>query len=391
MRLLEMLFWSLAAAVGYTYAGYPAILAILGRRRPEPSYPPLERLPSVTLIIAAYNEEAVIADKLRNSLGLDYPADLLEIIIAADGSDDGTAEQVRAFESDRVRLLAHPERRGKAAALNRAAQIATGEVLVFSDANNAYSPTAIRELVAPFTDRSVGGVIGAKRIVSGAEEHGEYEGLYWRYESFIQRMETRLGSCTAAVGEIMAVRRSAFEALPDGIICDDFYQIMRLLRKRYRVVYEPLARSTERGSQTSGEEMERRARIVAGRFQAMSMSHHLLPLHSPRLLWQIGSHKFLRPLVPIAMIGMAASNLLLAISGRPRWIGMLCLQAVFYATGWLGPRLRLGGMPGRMVQLSSFLISSNLAALLGLRRILFLRGRAHLWSRVRRGDWTDST
>lgn len=389
MRVLEATFWFLAAAVGYTYAGYPAILALLAHRRSDPVYPKFDVLPRVTLIIAAYNEEAVIADKLRNSLGLDYPSDLLEIIVAADGSNDGTADQVRAFEANGVHLLAQPERRGKAAALNRAAEIATGDLLVFSDANNAYGANAIRELVAPFGDPTVGGVVGAKRILSGDEEHGEYEGLYWRYEAFIQRMETRLGSCTAAVGEIMAVRRSAFEALPDGIICDDFYQIMRLLRKRYRVVYEPLARSTERGSQTSGEEMERRARIVAGRFQAMSMSHHLLPLHSPRLLWQIGSHKFMRPLVPIAMIGMAASNLVLALSGRPRWIGMLLLQVGFYATGWLGPALRLGGVPGKMVQMSAFLINSNLAALLGLRRLLGSRGRAHLWSRVQRGDWTD--
>lgn len=390
MRLAAKVFWSLGAAVAYTYAGYPAILALLGRRRPEPPAPEPERLPSVTLIIAAYNEEQVILEKLGNAIGLDYPRDLLEIIVAADGSSDRTAALVRDHAPPGVRLLHRPQRRGKVPAINRAAAAASGEILVFSDANNSYAPDAIRELVRPFADPSVGGVIGAKHVVRGEDDLGDGEGLYWRYESFIQRMETRLGSCTAAVGEIMAVRRTAFEPAPEGIICEDFYQVMRLLRRGHRVVYQPSARSIERVSATPGDEMKRRTNIIAGRFQAMSMARQLLPVNSPRLVWQVLSHKFMRPLVPIAMIGMALSNLVLAVGGSRRWLAMLVAQAAFYLTAWLGTRTALPGPGGRIATLAAFLVRSNVAALMGLRRFALNRDGMHLWERVQRGSWTDA-
>lgn len=389
-RAARILFWALAGGVAYTYAGYPAILGLFGRRR-RPAAPPAtaEDMPSVTLIIAAYNEADVIADKLRNSLALDYPRGLLEILVAADGSDDDTPARVRTFEAQGVRVLHVPERRGKAAAISRAAAAATGEILVFSDANNAYEAETLRALVRPFADPTIGGVVGAKHVVRGDGGLGDSEGLYWRYESFIQRMETRLGSCTAAAGEILAVRRAAFEPLPEGIVCDDFYIVMRLLRGGHRVVYEPAARSIERVSATAGEEMKRRARIIAGRFQAMSLASHILPTQNPRLVWQVLSHKFMRPLVPVAMIGMALTNAALAATASRRWRAMLVAQAAFYATAVIGPRLRLAGIAGRVIHLSSFLVSSNAAALMGMWQFVTNRRQLHLWERVRRGDASD--
>ena len=390
MRFLQLTFWSLAASVAYTYAGYPLILGLLSqfRSRRVPIEPPAP-LPRVSLIIAAYNEEAVIADKLRNSLALDYPAGLLEIIVAADGSDDRTADRVVMFEDDGVTLLHSVERRGKVAAINRAAEIATGDILVFSDANNTYRPSVIRELVTPFADPEVGGVVGSKRVAEGDGSLGESEGLYWRYEAYIQRMETRLGSCTAAVGEILAIRRSSFEPPPEGIICDDFYMVMRLLRRGHRVVYRPEAQSVERVSHSASDEMMRRANIIAGRFQAMSMSRELLPFHSPLLVWQVVSHKFMRPLVPLAMIGMLVSNLVLSVRGSRTWTAMLVGQMAFYVVAVLGAFRAPSGLAGRITYIPTFLLNSNAAALMGLYRFAVHRKGMHLWKRVQRSGWTE--
>lgn len=389
LNAARVLFWSLAGGVAYTYAGYPAILGLIARRRSDAARPEGAELPSVTLIIAAYNEADVIDAKLRNSLAMEYPRDRLEIIVAADGSDDETPDRVRAFADDGVVLMHDAARRGKAAAISRAAGAARGDILVFSDANNMYEAATLQALVRPFADPSIGGVVGAKHVIRGDGDLGDSEGLYWRYESFIQRMETRLGSCTAAAGEILAVRRASFEPMPEGIVCDDFYTVMRLLRRGLRVVYEPGARSFERVSMSPADEMKRRSRIVAGRFQAMSLAGRLLPTHNARLVWQVLSHKFMRPFVPVAMIGMAASNVVLAAAGSRRWLAMLGAQAAFYAVATLGHRLALPGIGGRLVHVSSFLLTSNIAALMGLRHYLTHRHQMHLWQRVERSVWSD--
>jgi len=233
------LFWISVALVAYVYAGYPLALALLARLRPKPGWKPPDDLPAVTLVIAAYNEEDVIARKLENSLGLDYPSDRLQIIVAADGSSDSTAEIVRSYSDRGVELSYSPERMGKSAAVGRALSLARGDVVVLSDANNLYAADALRLLVAPFADPRVGAVSGAK-VVSGEEGGvGESEGAYWRYESFIKAQETRLGSCTGACGEILAVRRELLEPPPASVINDDFYIAMRVIRKGYRLVYVP--------------------------------------------------------------------------------------------------------------------------------------------------------
>lgn len=387
MRRPELVFWSLAGAVVYTYAGYPLILSLLARRRGQPAEPTSRVEPAVSLIIAAYNEQDVIARKLQNCLMLDYPSEKLEIIVAADGSDDRTVDEARSFATDGVRVSFSSERRGKVAAINRAVAVASGEVLVFSDANNMYDASAVRELVRPFAEPDVGGVVGSKHVAHGDGGLGDSEGLYWRYESHIQRMESRLGSCTAAVGEILAIRRSAFEAPPDGVICEDFYMVMRLLRRGHRVIYRPEARSVERVSMSPRDEMKRRANIVAGRFQAMTLAGHLLPFRNPRLVWQVLSHKFMRPLVPLAMIGMAASNVVLARGRSAWWMGSLAAQAAFYVVAVVGDRVVLPGPMARIAYVPTFLLNSNIAALMGLVRFLTNRGSMHLWERVERRSW----
>ena len=388
-------FWFSVFSVLYTYAGYPLLLTIAARFKPRPvSWS--DGQPTVTLLIAAYNEESVITRKLTNSLALDYPVELLQILVAADGSDDGTVAIVRSFADRGVALSYSPERRGKMAAINRALVLAVGEIIVFSDANNEYAPDAMSQLVAPFADPSVGAVGGAKTILSGDGTLGEAEGMYWKYESYIKKQETRLGTCTSVAGEILAVRRMHLATTPpDHVINDDFYIAMQVMKAGARVVYAPDAGSYERVSQSEQEEIARRARIVAGRYQALLFAPKLLPFKQPVVVWQIISHKFLRPLVPLFMAMALLANLAaVLVPTRPpqpsrmsfrgeagRWL--LAVQGTFYTLALLGPRLGLQGTAAKLLYLPTFLVNSNLAAVLGLVR--FVSGRqTTLWQRAKR-------
>ena len=393
--MIGLLFWLFIFVIIYTYAGYPLLVSLLARlapRRPPGQLP--EQLPGVTLLIAAYNEEPVIGAKIENSLTLDYPRERIQILIASDGSVDRTGEIVRGYAAQGVELVHSPERRGKTAAINRAVPLARGDVIVFSDANNFYSPSALRELVAPLSDPSVGAVSGAKTIERGDGALGESEGLYWKYESFIKMQETRLGSCLGVAGEILAIRRELFEPLPERVINDDFYIAMRIIRRGYRVVYAPRARSTELASVSAGDEVARRSRIVAGRYQAITLAPKLLPFRRPVVIWEVLSHKFLRPLVPLAMAGAAITNVialiqppatgpaLLRLAPPINWM-LLLAQAAFYALAWLGNRTGHDGKLGKALYVPAFLLNSNLAAVIGLYR--FATGRqTNLWQRARR-------
>jgi cellulose synthase/poly-beta-1,6-N-acetylglucosamine synthase-like glycosyltransferase len=385
MRGARLLFWACVGSIAYTYFGYPLILAALARLRGRPPTVVADHLPAVTLLIAAYNERDVIGRKLENSLSLDYPRGKLQILVAADGSTDDTPSVAQRYANRGVEVSFTPERRGKVAAINHAMESARGGIVVFSDANNDYDRGALRELVRPFADATVGGVVGAKRVAAGDGSLSEAEGLYWRYESFIRSRESDLGSCTGAVGEIFAIRRALFEPPPEGIICDDFYIATRLLRRGHRIVYRPEARSTERVSPSADGELKRRANIVAGRYQAMLLAHRLLPFRRPVLVWQIVSHKFMRPLVPLAMVAAAASNVVLAArAGALLYRSLLVGQVAFYGLAELGRRVGHRGGLGRVLYLPTYLVYSNLAALAGLIRFLVRRRTMHLWERVPR-------
>lgn len=388
------LFWLSIIGIAYTYAGYPLLLSILVFFRPGlPVYPSFT--PYITLLIAAYNEEAVIKQKLENSLTLDYPADHIQILVAADGSDDNTIKIVKSFARRGVELSFNPQRKGKMYAINQAMGKARGEIIVFSDANNLYEKKALRALAAPFSDFKVGAVIGAKIIQSGDGVLGDSEGAYWKYESWIKKQETRLGYCTGSVGEILAIRKNNFELPPENIINDDFYILMGLIRKGYRTIYVPQARSIERVSHTAKDEIIRRTRIIAGRYQAIALAPHILPWRHPLVVWQVISHKFLRPLVPFGMILAFLTNLacvfLPAIPGSLNfwrlampfnWI-FLGLQSIFYFLAWLGNYLKLPGKIGRMMYITTFLVNSNLAALMGLIQYI-TRQQSVIWKRVQR-------
>jgi len=374
--LAGLICWFCVIGVMYSYIGYPLTLMLLAHFKPRLILPVDKHFkPKVTLLIAAYNEERVIKKKLENSLLLDYPKNKLQILVVVDGSDDKTLDIVKSFYKDGVEYSYTPKRQGKMAAINRALEHVKGDIIVFSDANNHYEKMTIQYLVGPFLDERWGAVSGVKHISDTNEALGASEGLYWKYESIIKTLETRIKTCTAVAGEILAIRRDLYTTPPEKIINDDFFLAMNILAKGYHIYYEPKARSLEPASQSSGDEIVRRSRINAGRYQAMGMGHRYLSLKQPMISWQIISHKFSRPLVPIAMILLFLltiicliwpyqnDNLLLAIVGLSppyNWV-LFVFQMIFYSLAMIGHFL---GSPksmfGKIIYLTTFLFNTCL-------------------------------
>lgn len=320
----------------------------------------------------------------------------MQILVVTDGSTDRTPEIVNSYSGSGIELLHQPQRQGKMAAINRAMPFARGEVVIFSDANNFYEPETIKHLTAPFSDPIIGGTSGAKYIKSGDGALGTSEGFYWKYESFIKKQESRLGNCTSASGEIMAIRRKLYFPPPNRIINDDFFIAMQIIRQGFRFVYVPEAVSIERVSPTARDEIVRRTRINAGRYQSMTMAGKLLPPSQPLIAWQVFSHKFLRPLVPFFMIGALLSNIAavifpppaqyLVLLGPPCSGFLLSIQFAFYLTALMGTLLSNPLKQSKLANLlyiPAFLMNSNLAALSGFLK--FVHGEySPIWEKVQR-------
>jgi biofilm PGA synthesis N-glycosyltransferase PgaC len=371
-----------AAVVAYTLAGYPALMALAARVRPRPVAADPSHEPLLCLVVAAYNEQDVIERKLADTLALDYPSDRLQVVVVTDGSDDATAARARRFAG--VTVLHEPERRGKLAALNRAFDATESDVVVFTDANNRFTPTALRELVAPFADPTVGVVTGRKAIDDGSGRAlDRAEGLYWRYESQLKTWESATGSVAAAAGEILAFRRTAYPRPRAGTLNEDLVQVLLAAEAGWRVVYAPAAVSLERASRSIGDEAARRSRLVAGRWQAVWLLMPRLLLRRPRLAWQLASHKAARPLVPWALLAVAGSSAKLA--PHAAWARRLAAaQAGFYAIALAGWRQERRGRRARWSYLPYYFCRMNLAALDGLRSVL-TTDRGGMWERVARG------
>jgi len=390
--MLALIFWLSVLFVVYTYLGYPALIALLARFRSQPNVLPV--IPySVTLLITAYNEETVIAKKIENSLKLDYDAGKLQILIAADGSSDRTSEIVKEF-GDRVDLAYIPQRQGKMAAINRAIPYSRGEIILFSDANNMYEPDALRKLIAPFSDKTVGATTGAKLIIQDGSDLSGAEGVYWNYESWIKKNQTTLGTCTSSVGEMLAVRRDYYLPPPNNVINDDYYIVIDLIRRGFRVCYVPEARSHEYISVTAQDEITRRSRIGTGHYQAMFMAWRLLPFRRPGVVWHIVSHKFFRTLLPFGFIGAFVAGLLLVLFppdvtpslfllSPPYNMIFFLAQLAFYMLAIIGNYIKFPGLLGKLTYLCTYLVNSNFALLKGFYGFI-TRKQTSVWKRVRR-------
>ena len=310
MGALEVVFWICVGLLAYTHVGYPILLALLVRARRVPPARELERPPSVSLIVAAHDEEQVIAAKVANALALDYPRDLLEVIVASDGSSDRTASLAREAGADVVLEL---ERAGKVPAQNAAAERATGEVLAFSDANATWEPRALKELVAPFGDPGVAYVCGQARLLD--QGGSNQEGAYWRLELAMRGHESALAGVTAGNGAIYAVRTAEYLPLGPAASHDLSFPFM-FAKRKLRSVYAPGAVSEEKMIPTTEGEFARKRRMMRGLYDEVVTDGMVWPRgYSAAYAFEIYSHRILRYLSPVLHLVALGTNLALLDAG----------------------------------------------------------------------------
>jgi cellulose synthase/poly-beta-1,6-N-acetylglucosamine synthase-like glycosyltransferase len=374
--LAAIVFWVCALAIVYAQVGYPFVLRALltarrgreslgGPKAPRPlglGTPPEER-PMVSLIIPAYDEEEVIADKVANTLRLDWPRERLQIIVADDGSTDATPERAREAGADLVLELPPG---GKVAALNEAVTEADGEILAFSDANSEWAPDALGRLLAPFADERVGYVCGQVRFLD--PDGDNLEGAYWRYEMAIRMMESELAGVTAGNGAIYAVRRSAYEALPTSGSHDLSFPF-RLAKRGLRSLYAPQARAEEKMVPTIEGEFARKRRMMVGLWDIVVGEGMLLPRGYPPLFaFELFSHRLLRYATPFLHLLVLLSNLVLLGSG---WFYYLTLIAQLALLGIAALSARLPD--DAVVRICRYYVLTQASIVLGL------------WDRLRHG------
>ncbi len=319
MILLVLIFWITFALVAYTYVVYPMILyfALAKHRTPVTSATP-PSFPSVSVVISAFNEQNTIAQRIENIRLSEYPQNKIEMIIGSDGSTDNTTSVLEKFESDRVRVLQFSERRGKASVLNDLVASATGEIIVFSDANTVFEKKTIEWLVRGFSNALVGTVCGNLILVSDARTVGAVGELtYWSYESFIKRLESNYRTAIGATGGVYAVRRSLYRPLPTvKPVTDDLVIPLKVLEMGYNTKYEVNALAYEQSENSVRGEFRRKARISAQNFSSIKEFSKLLHPKMGFIAFALWSHKIVRWIVPFLMLAMGFSSLCLSFSSE---------------------------------------------------------------------------
>lgn len=346
--MMATLFWLCMAIVVYTYVGYGIVLYLLVFvKRLTTKAKPLaditdDRLPEVTLMVCAYNEEDIIAEKMDNTRRLDYPSDRLHLVWVTDGSNDNTNVLLSAYPE--VKVIYFPERRGKAAALKHGIKEIDTEIVMMTDANTMLNPEAVREVARLMQDPKVGCVSGEKKVMarSNSDEAAQGEGLYWKYESTLKRLDSELYSAMGAAGELCVIRRQLMTDIPDDTLLDDFIISMEIVKKGYKIAYTSNAYAMEYGSADLHEESKRKRRIAAGGLQSCWRLRSLMnPLRHPVVAFQFVSHRVLRwTITPVCLFALVPLNTLLVLSGEGIvytiiWI----LQILFYASAAAGVRI----------------------------------------------------
>lgn len=370
MTVVVDLFWgglAVLAWVHFLYPGFLWLLRTVGLRRPVCRG---DHEPRVTLVVSAFNEARVIGAKLENCLKLDYPRDRLEVIVVSDASTDGTDDIVKAAGPP-VRLLRMPSRGGKTVGLNAALAAATGDIVVFSDANAMYECNALRMLVRNFADPRVGAVTGESRYTIGADDAStESEDAYWSYEIWIKGLESSLGSVVGGDGAIYAIRRGLYRELGPGDL-SDFVNPLQIVAQGFRNIYEPEAVSWEGGAEGYDAEFRRKVRIVNRAWRAtLKMKALLNPFRYGFFAVQFLSHKVLRWLVPWFMLLVLATNAMLA-TRSPLYLVLLAGQLVFYGLAMAGRQLAgHGGGLARLTAIPYYFCLVNLASLVALVEVV---------------------
>jgi cellulose synthase/poly-beta-1,6-N-acetylglucosamine synthase-like glycosyltransferase len=380
--LAEAVFWLSAAALGYTYVGYPLLVWLVARIRPR-GVRRAESTPSVSVVITAYNEERDLAAKLENTLAIDYPRDLLEIIVASDCSSDRTDEIARSFAARGVRLHRQAERLGKTAAQNAAVELARGEIILFSDATTIYRPDVLRVIVPNFADVTVGCVAGRLVYVDPQSTSvGRGARSYWGYETFIKRQESRACSLIGASGCLYAVRRSAYRPLYHEA-CSDFIIATKMVEQGLRAVYEPDAVSVETTNERADKELKMRVRVIAQTYADLWRHRAMMnPLRAGFYAVELVSHKVMRYAVPIFLAAAFFASAALA----PRsWLyaAAFAAQLLFYLAAAASFLVERAGVRcPRPLALPAYFVLANAAAVVAF--VKFLRGERYArWEPIR--------
>ena len=387
MNTLHLILLLLLALLFYSYIGYGLILWLLvavKRLFAKPRPVINDYYPEVTLVVAAYNEEECIEEKILNTLDLDYPGQQLKLLFVTDGSTDGTVGIIRKYPQ--IRLEHKDGRSGKIAAVNRIMPLITTPITIFCDANTDLNGEAIKKLVRHFADERVGAVAGEKRIAqaTASDASAAGEGIYWKYESTLKSLDSELHTVVGAAGELFAVRTELYEPPAVDTLIEDFVLTMNIAGKGYKVVYEKEAYAVESGSAALGEEIKRKIRIAAGGLQAIYRLRSVLWPSDPLLTFQYVSHRVLRwTLAPIALIAVLLISAVLAFRGDQIGQALLTMQIIFYIAAMIGYLIEQREIKIKILYVPLYFTMMNLCVFIGLWR-LTMGHQSVVWDKAKR-------
>ena len=394
MTTLKILFWICLILCVYTYVGYGILLYLLVllkrlvKGKPQQMALPADsQLPDVAFMVCAYNEQDVVEMKMQNIRELDYPKDKLHVIWVTDGSSDNTNEYLKAYPD--VKIVFSPERRGKTAALNHGISQVKSEITVMTDANTMVNREAIREIVRCMQDPQVACVAGEKRVLSRHEGEiaAEGEGLYWKYESTLKRLDSELYSAMGAAGELNAIRTKLYDPMPETALLDDFVMSMRMIEQGYKIAYTSDAYAMEYGSANLEEESKRKRRIAAGGLQSSWWLRSMMnPFKNFVVAFQFVSHRVLRwSITPIAMMALIPLNVaLVMMKAGTVYTIIWILQILFYLAAFSGYQLEQRGRKNKLLYVPYYFIFMNINVFRGMHYLRTHQGGG-TWEKAKRG------
>ena len=391
MLFWKVIFWISCLIVFYNYAGYAIIILLINKFKNKKLLDsPHDYYPSISFIVAAYNEEDCIETKIINSLEQIYPPDKLEFIFITDGSTDSTADIIRRYSS--VKLLHLNERKGKSAAVNRAAEIAQNEILIFSDANTKLNKDACLNISQHYFDNAVGGVAGEKKVISSDADNGNAtssEGFYWKYESLLKKLDSDFHTVVGAAGELFSVRRHLYQAVPAEVILDDFIISMKIAQQGFRIIYEPSAFAMELPSFSMQDEKKRKIRIAAGGFQSMAMLPEALFFWKhAKLSFLYISHRVLRwTLSPLCLALALLSSFILTVFQAHFYAFAFFIQALFYLAAVLYSIFPGIGKKVSILKLPYYFSFMNISVFKGFLKFV-QKKQSSAWDKAKRRNYT---
>ncbi len=392
MSVLKIIFWASFFIVFYSYIGYGILLFFIVKIKKllrigaEKNHFSDSFKPEITLIVSAYNEENFIEKKINNTFQLSYPNDKLHVIFITDGSNDSTPEIIKKYPE--IKLLHQDQRKGKVAAMNRAMGFVTTKYVVFSDANTLLNKDCVNAIVKHYEDQKVGAVAGEKKVNESpdAKAAGAGEGLYWKYESFLKKLDSEFYSVVGAAGELFSIRTDLYERTEENIIIEDFVQSLKVCMKGYVVRYEPSAYAMEDASLSMKEEEKRKIRICAGAFQAMVILKSLFNIFKyPSLSFQFISHRILRwTLCPICIVLFFFSNIFLAVNSSNKiYLVFLSIQIAFYLLAIIGWFYANRNIKVKLLYVPYYFLFMNISVFLGFKRFI-KKQQTVLWEKAAR-------